>query len=267
MPSPPNPCCWPRRCALGRRRLPPLAEPPEAVLAAEAWRQAWRPAGPVRLLLLAESHMATGAGELAQPLLRLPAGLDWPAPAAPRFLRHLYCPAYGEPALVPGLAPRANAGTPPYWRLMAACEGAGCPALPGLRKGSNPRLEARLAAKAALLHRLRARGIWLADASLPALSGPGQPRAAPPAIRAALEASWDGYHAPLLTALAPAHVLVIGRAVAQVLSARLDAAFPGRWSVIRQPTRALPADWAAMTAALAAAAARFAPPPPPHGAD
>ncbi|MBK1662705.1 hypothetical protein, partial [Paracraurococcus ruber] len=59
----------------------PMAEPPAAALAAEAWRLAWRPAR-LRLLLLAESHMATAAAELACPV-RIPAGLDWPLPELP----------------------------------------------------------------------------------------------------------------------------------------------------------------------------------------
>jgi hypothetical protein len=244
-------------------RLPSPAEPPAAAVAAEAWRQAWRPAGDrLRVLLLAESHMATAAEELACPVL-LPPGLDWPAPEPPRFLRHVYCPAYGESALAPGLPPRRkNLGTPPYWRLLAACEGAATPGLPLLRKASNPGPGPRLEAKAALLRRLRARGIWLTDASLPALAGPGVPRAGPARIRAALELSWDLYHGRLLPRLDPARVVVVGREVARVLGGRLDAAFPGRWTVVRQPTRATPSDWAAMTAAIAEACARFAPPPP-----
>ena len=58
----------------------------------------------------------------------------------------------------------------------------------------------------------------------------------------------------------------MGREVARVLGQRLDAAFPGRWTAIRQPTRATPADWDAMTAAIAGACARFAPPPAPAAA-
>ncbi|MEN0077289.1 MAG: hypothetical protein AAGC69_23085, partial [Paracraurococcus sp.] len=147
-----------------------LAEPPAAALAAEAWREAWRPPR-VRLLLLAESHMATSAAELALPV-RLPPSLDpgldpdldraWPLPEAAGFSRHLYCPAYGEPALLPAGVPRGevpsspgNAGTPQYWRLLAGMAG-----LPVPTRAALPGLAARLAAKAALLHALRRRGIW-----------------------------------------------------------------------------------------------------------
>lgn len=229
----------------------PMAEPPEAAAAVEAWRLSWRPAR-LRLLLLAESHMATGAAELAC-AVRLPGGLDWPVPAG--FVRHVYCPAYGEPALVPDL-PAGNAGTPQYWRLLAAAEGGPAPG-----RGALPDLAARLAAKAALLHRLRARGIWLTDASLVAVAGPGGARAGARAHAAAVLESWRLYQGEFLAGLAPAHVVVIGRAVAAVLRGALDAAFPGRWSAVPQPMGARsPALAAAMQAGLAEAALRHAPP-------
>jgi hypothetical protein len=229
----------------------PLAEPPAAALAAEAWRQAFRPPR-VRLLLLAESHMATTAAELACPL-RLPPCLDWPVPAG--FVRHIYCPAYGEPSLVPAL-PTGNAGTPQYWRLFAALDDAA--AAPTRAAWPDP--AARLAAKTALLRRLRARGIWLTDASLVAVAGPGGAREAARGHAAAIRASWERYHAARLPALAPAHVVVIGRAVATVLRGALDAAFPGRWQAVPQPMGARrPGEAAALLACLAAAARRHAP--------
>ncbi len=98
----------------------PLAEPPEAALAAEECRLAWLP-GRVRVLLLAESHIATSAADLAW-RVALPPGLDWPGPR--RFVRHIYCAGYGEPELVQGppeaRAPLPRGGTPLFWRLMAA---------------------------------------------------------------------------------------------------------------------------------------------------
>ncbi|WP_431267169.1 hypothetical protein [Dankookia sp. P2] len=228
----------------------PLAEPPAAALAAEAWREAFRPPR-LRLLLLAESHMATTTAKLACPL-RLPPGLDWPRPAG--FVRHVYCPAYGEPALVPGL-PAGNAGTPQYWRLLAALDGRPAPT-----RAAWPDPAARLAAKAGLLHRLRARGIWLTDASLVAVAGPGGAREAARVHAAAIRGSWEGWHAARLPGLAPAHVVVIGSAVAAVLRGALDAAFPGCWQAVPQPMGARrPGEAAALLATLEAAARRHAP--------
>lgn len=217
---------------------------PAASLVAESWRVAWKPPR-VRLLLLAESHMATAAAELAC-RLRLPAGLDWPGPAG--FVRHIYCPAYGEPALVPDL-PVANAGTGQFWRLFAAIEGS-----PPPTRAALPDLGARLAAKVALLHRLKARGIWLTDAALAAVAGPGGIRAAPRPYAAALRQGWL-HHGVALPSLRPAHVLVIGLGVARILRAELDASFPGRWQAVPQPmgARGLAAT-AALHASLAAAA-------------
>ncbi|MBD0276143.1 MAG: hypothetical protein ICV73_29990 [Acetobacteraceae bacterium] len=217
----------------------PLAEPPEAALAAEECRLAWRP-GRVRVLLLAESHIATSAADLAW-RVALPPGLDWPGPA--RFVRHIYCAGYGEPELLeapPEAAAesRPRGGTPQFWRLMAAAEGADCPAWPGVARGGTE-AGARLSAKAALLHRLRARGIWLTDASLVALAVPSVRRHGDAALDVlALRESWRLYHGALLPALAPAHVAVIGLGVARTLAAELDRAFPGRWSALRQPNGA-----------------------------
>ena len=217
----------------------PLAEPPEAALAAEECRQAWRPER-LRVLLLAESHIATGAADLAW-RVALPPGLDWPGPT--RFVRHIYCAGYGEPELLQGPTDagpdsRPRGGTPQFWRLMAAAEGADCPAWPAVaRQGTE--IGARLAAKAALLHRLRARGIWLTDASLAALAVPSVRRHGDAALDAlALRESWRLYHGALLPALAPAHVAVIGLGVARTLAAELDRAFPNRWSALRQPNGA-----------------------------
>ncbi len=218
-----------------------FAEPPEAAVAAEECRQAWRPER-LRVLLLAESHIATSAADLAW-RVALPPGLDWPGP--PRFVRHIYCAGYGEPELLEGPAgpgapspPPPRGGTPQFWRLMAAVEGADCPAWPAIaRRGTE--IGARLAAKAALLHRLRKRGIWLTDASLAALAVPSVRRHGGAALDVlALRESWRLYHEALLTALAPAHVAVIGLGVARALAPELDRAFPGRWSALRQPNGA-----------------------------
>ena len=223
----------------------PLAEPPEAALAAEACRRAWLP-GKVRVLLLAESHIATSAADLAHRVV-LPPGLDWPGPR--RFVRHIYCAGYGEPELLQGppgagAGARPRGGTPQFWRLMAAAEGPDCPAWPGIaRRGTEA--GARLAAKAALLHRLRARGVWLTDASLAALAVPAVRRHGGASLdAAALRESWRLYHAALLPALAPAHVAVIGLGVARALERELDAAFPGGWSAVRQPNGARAANQA-----------------------
>jgi hypothetical protein len=121
---------------------------------------------------------------------------------------------------------------------MAAAEGADCPAWPAVARGGTE-IGARLPAKAALLHRLRARGIWLTDASLVALAVPSVRRHGDAALDVlALRESWRLYHGALLPALDPAHVAVVGLGVARALAAELDRAFPDRWSALRQPNGA-----------------------------
>lgn len=237
----------------------PLAEPPDAALAVEAYRRAWLPEK-VRVLLLAESHIATSAADLAHRVV-LPPGLDWLGPR--RFVRHIYCAGYGEPELLegpPGAGERPRGGTPQFWRLMAAAEGPDCPAWPGIAR-SGTEAGARLKAKAALLHRLRARGVWLTDASLVALAVPAVQRHGDGSLdAAALRESWRLYHAALLPALTPAHVAVIGLGVARTLQKELDRAFPGAWSALKQPNGARAASQAhEMWTALSSICDCFAP--------
>lgn len=227
----------------------PASEPAAAALAAEACRLAWRPAR-VRVLLLAESHMATTAADLGW-TVRLPTGVDWPGPTG--YVRHLYCAGYGEPELLRGgTGATPLGGTPHYWQLMAI---AAAVSWADVRR-TGTATGARMVAKAALLARLREAGVWLTDASLLALARPGGERCGAAQIRLALRESWRRYHADRLPALSPALVLVIGTAVAAALAEVLDRAFPGRWRAVPQPNGARsPAARAALWTAVAKACA------------
>jgi hypothetical protein len=187
---------------------------PETVHAAvAAHRDYWKP-DEVRVLLLAESHVLTHARELAATVDLAPYGH---AGAPSEFVRLVYCLGYGEKALVPQVSP--NPGSPQFWKLFAACVGD----LQGARvlKGSERNTERRIQNKVALLEELKARGVWLLDASPAALyrSGGGKPKAKE--VSSALEAAWSVYASGIVQALQPRVVMVIGKMVHDALEERV----------------------------------------------
>jgi hypothetical protein len=142
-----------------------VQESEEYLARIKAWREYWRPER-VRVLLIAESHVAEQPGDL-EISLRLPATTDTPPPSG--FCRLVYCLGYGENEIC--LPPaRSNAGTIQYWDFFGQLAGGTGNAQP--RKSAS-RLEDRLRWKIDTLHRLKERGIYLVDASVVALYAPG----------------------------------------------------------------------------------------------
>jgi hypothetical protein len=214
--------------------LGPSAEPIDVLRVAERHREFWRP-DTTSVVLLAESHVYTTPAELERtlrPLPELPNGL-------PRgFVRLVYSLGYGENVLLdrPINTPR-NAGTPQYWKIFQSCltpvgSTVDCTSMQASR---TPDARSRLAAKLRALKTLRARGVWLLDASVAALyNNPGQPKPSPRTCEAALHASWDRYVAGIVETAAPEAVLCIGVGVARSLRTRLERlAIP--WAAVPQP--------------------------------
>lgn len=188
-------------------------EPATVLAAVAAHRDYWKP-HEVRVLLLAESHVLTHGRELAATVDLAPCGH---AGAPSEFVRLVYCLGYGEKALVPRVSP--NQGSPQFWKLFAACVGD----LQGERvlKGFESNTERRVQNKVALLEELKARGVWLLDASPVALyrSGGGKPKATE--VSSALEAAWSVYASGIVQALQPRVVMVIGKMVHDALEERV----------------------------------------------
>jgi hypothetical protein len=90
----------------------------------------------------------------------------------------------------------------------------------------------RLRNKINLLKDLRAKGIWLVDASIVALYREGTKHRN---MLAALRESWQSYTRGVVTAAAPEHVICIGKGVASTVESDLHRYFPGRSTVIAQP--------------------------------
>ncbi|MEA2576388.1 MAG: hypothetical protein QOH93_3686 [Chloroflexia bacterium] len=197
----------------------PGAEPIEVMRCAEEHRAYWRPER-VRVVLLAESHVYTTAEELQRRVV-LPDGFQENIPGG--FVRLVYCLGYGENRLLdqPIIFPK-NLGTPQFWKIFYSClNKVGTNEDFASIQGEVPFL-VRIRNKLALLRRLRDSGVWLVDTSLAALYLPGQPKPAPALLEACLRTSWDTYVGSVVKAAGPAHVVCIGKGVAQSLGNRLN---------------------------------------------
>lgn len=130
-----------------------------------AWRNAWRPSR-VRVLLIAESHVGPRPGD-ERVRVTVPNGRELPS----SYCRLVYCLGYGEPHLC-SPQPQANAGTRPFWNIVAAI------ALgPGIVQPTGSTIgPMRVQWKLGVLRRLRDAGVWLVDASVLPLYDPTRPR-------------------------------------------------------------------------------------------
>ena len=75
----------------------------------------------MRVVLLAESHVFTGAADLERCIVRLPGA---PAGIPTGFVRLVYCLGYGENDILDRrISEPPNTGTPQFWRIFASCVG------------------------------------------------------------------------------------------------------------------------------------------------
>jgi hypothetical protein len=133
-----------------------------------AWRNAWRPER-VRVLLVAESHVAEADGDTA---VRVHVPGKLPAELPDSFCRLVYCLGYGEDALC-SPRPTRNRGTRQFWDILGAIAG---PASSQPRK-SGSSVADRLRWKVEVLTWLREHGVWLVDACVSAVYQSGGDRA------------------------------------------------------------------------------------------
>ena len=120
------------------------------------------------------------------------------------YVRLVYCLAYGESELSCGL----KGGTPQYWDIFGRLVGTTPKNIPGSMPGS------RLTEKAKTLHRMKASGIWLLDASLHGIYMPKGERI--DSVSGYLTADlqkiwWDGYGRALVEDATPDRIIVIGK--------------------------------------------------------
>lgn len=200
-------------------RLLPEIEPFEALERAEVHRAFWRPTT-VRVVLLAESHVFTGASDLERRIVRVPRE---PAGIPTSFVRLVYCLGYGENDILDRrISAPPNAGTPQFWRIFASCLGGRLqPADFRATLGSSVPSHVRVANKLALLDRLRDAGVWLLDASPAALYGPGGMKPNSRIIDQAIDLGYELHVRHAIEAASPSEIVCVGKGVGDVLAARL----------------------------------------------
>lgn len=205
---------------------------PESTLYLEsvmAWRDAWRPAR-VRTFLVAESHVAAIPGDASVRVAPIPTLSDRTREGLPQsYCRLVYCLGYGEDNICQP-SPVKNGGTWQYWDMFGQIgRGIGCTQ----PRKSTADTATRMAWKLDTLHALRARGVWLVDASIIALYAPGGRRLfAGRRYERTIRESWSRFVWPAVANEPLEQIWVIGRGVWSAL-ARLPEMSYAR--VVSQP--------------------------------
>lgn len=220
-----------------------VLEPLDVVVAVEDYRRVWRPKK-TKVLLLAESHVFTQKNE-SVPLISYYTARPEYASEPNRFVRFVYCPAYGENEFVHNpYSESKNLGTPQFWKIFFSC----CNQIsshgdfaPILKNGTS--FEQRIFAKRGLLAEMKRRGIWLVDASIVGLYSPLLKKPARKVIEHVIQACWKLYIGKLVRDLAPEHIVVIGKGVSGILGDRLSPEEVGcQTTVIAQPQAHISSD-------------------------
>lgn len=217
-----------------------LIEDFSAARMVEVYRKYWRPTQ-VKVILLAESHVFTGASDIARSVTASKVGVSLPDyPTS--YVRFVYCLGYGESGLMD--APLMNnPGTTQYWKILYSCvhpisSHADCAPI---TKGGTPNDSQRWKNKVDLLLLLKNQGVWLVDASITALYGlPKKPSAAK--RRQITTLCWDGWVRDVVCDAAPCDVICIGNEVGEVLKTRITKDLGKAPHILPQPQAHLPGD-------------------------
>lgn len=209
------------------------AEPLESVRLVETYRRYLKPET-VRIVLLAESHVFTSDEDRR---IAVPPIDDLPG-YPKQYARFEYCLGLGERDLTNDPHHPRRDGTPQFWKVLYACDNR-IESLedfrPVQRGASFPQ---RLQNKIHLLKNLKAKGIWLVDASIVAIYGSGL-NVSRRSKTEAIWKSWKSYTKQVVTSANPERVICVGKGVATVVENDLQALFPGRYEVIAQPNARL----------------------------
>lgn len=190
------------------------AEPYEVVECVEKYRRFWRPEH-VHTILLAESHVYTPESDCIEmkPRFSIPDALS---NAPSRFTRFVYCPGYGEKDYV-GNDLLPNSGTWQYWKIFSSCVYEPSPEFFSRILKRNKDAEARMLAKSELLVKLKKTGVWLVDASILALYGPGKSKPTARIRKRIIECCWDNYICNQIVEANPRSIIVIGKDVNELV--------------------------------------------------
>lgn len=172
----------------------------------------------VRILLVAESHVAEQAGDV-QTKVQLPPGIQSPVQVPDGFCRLVYCLGYGESEICKPDKTSSNRGTWQFWDILgsiaACCNSSLFPEMPRRTKSG---LHLRLSWKIQVLDTLRRVGVWLEDASVVALYAPGGVRLRKDtSYGSTVRDSFERFVWPRVARDQPEQVWVIGRGVGRAL--------------------------------------------------
>jgi hypothetical protein len=199
----------------------------------ERLRSAWKP-DRTRVILLAESHVWTDIDEIQTRVTQ-------PDHSETSFARFVYCLGYGEPDLLSRRI-KPNVGTPQYWRLLhdTIFEPTPTSHLRVMKSGEKDRAQ-RVLNKFELLRNMREGGIWLVDTSVCALVREGKRLVTGDAYISVIKACWDLHVREVLTACAPAAVLIVGKGVSSCIVGDVQSALGPKVELkgIRQPNARL----------------------------
>ena len=182
--------------------------------AVEAHRWFWKPKE-VKFILVAESHVYTSADEVnvhidIQKIKALVP--DFPINAPTNFVKLVYCLGYGYSMILDHPKQiKFNPGTRQYAELFRKCVGLESPYRPG-----------SLRWKANILKTVKARGLWLLDASCHACAKGRKERLPNKVVKRIIPESWNTYVQPIIDELDidPEHVWIIGGGLQKLVTGK-----------------------------------------------
>jgi hypothetical protein len=210
-------------------------EPFASVQLIEEYRRYLKPET-VRVVLLAESHVFTSDEDR---LIKIPT-IENLRGYPEEYAKFVYCLGYGEKALTKD-SNYPKGGTPQYWKILFSCDKKSIISnedfIPILGKTS---YEKRLENKIKLLKDLKKKGVWLVDASIVSVYNHGRkpPRSL---INEIIKKSWESYTRDVVISSNPAHIICIGKGVANTVENDLKKYFPNNHTIIPQPNAHLTA--------------------------
>jgi len=204
----------------------------------EKYRQYWKP-DKVNVILLAESHVFTSTSDLKYKLKEVDELEGYPD----QYAKFVYCIAYGEQSITVGNHhPSKSDGTPQFWKIFYSCVNK-----IDSNRSFNPILKSktttseRLENKVDLLLTLKAKGVWLVDASIVALYNNGK-KPDSKTFNEVIQTSWSGYTKNLIKEANPKHIIIVGKGVAKNVETDVHAMLGENYTVIPQPQAHLSAE-------------------------
>jgi hypothetical protein len=202
-------------------------EPYDSVKLVDEYRQYWKP-DKTKVILLAESHVRTTHVDMKIKIPQIQYLEKYPN----KYVKFVYCLAYGEKELTKNEKHPKRDGTPQFWKVFYSC-------LHCVSKHDNfislqksTPFEERLKNKINVLRTMKSKGIWLIDTSIIALYDKGEKL---PNIEIIEQLSWETYTKELVVKSNPNYVICVGKGVGNIVSKDLNNIIGENFDVLPQP--------------------------------